>query len=1486
MKLTQLSLKYPYIVLALVLMVITLGSIAYRVVPTDLFPETVPPQVAIITVSPGASAKDIADKITRTIEKELGSIAGLKQITSVSRDEVSAITAEFLFDKPMGEAVIDVQSAVARVKGTLPSQAKEPLLYRITDATRPLLTLSLRPAPNSLKGLTDIRLLAENDLRDRLMAIPGVGDIQVFGGHDPEIEIRVDRDALATHEMGVTDVITALARQNVAAPGGIVYGAGKEYLLKVSGELTGLQALAAMPIGMEPHRQLLLKDLATVTAGEADPRSRYHGNGMEAVAINVLRPEKGATVTTLTEIKEALPRIKALYPDIRFEITEDQQPLIDLNVRGMRSSLWQAVIFTIFLIFLFLADLQAAAVVSVAIPLSFLAALVVLWISPYTLNMVTLSALIISVGMVVDASVVVLENIHRHHRESGYKNASEAAVAGAGQVALPITAGMLTTVAVLIPVIFTPGYTGQIMRPLNIIIVATLVASLIISLTVIPILAASFLKGPAPGANRTRRLLAPVDRLLTLLTGGYVRLVTLALKHRGITACGLLLFMVFSLRGVKPLLGGEQMPPMDTGIVSIQFNTESSATPKETNEILTRIEAVLNQNPAVETLSSVVGSEPGAISFGGGGATSQSGKITARLTPRTERSETIWEIEATWRKALSALPGVRSVRVSEYGATPVSTTKAAFNAILSGPDPLVLSRVADEAIALLRGTPGMIDLQRAWYVDKTEEIVTVDPQLAEFYGTSPAEVATVLRMAVQGVSATPMRLTGFSDIPIRVRFKADQVNDLGQLEAITIPTRSGPVRLGNLATIKNRRTQPFITRENQRTTLDITAGNSGITIAQVTMAAKKRLAKLSLPKGYALTMAGTTRDMGETQKNLGRALGIGLALLFILLLAMFKSIAHPITILLSIPLAAAGGVWGLLLFDKPFCMPALMGFILLGGTIVNNAILMLDFIIAARGQGLGKDAAIVQSVQLRLRPILITAISTIVGFSPLIFEMAVGLERMSPLGIAAASGLLVGTIVTLIAVPVIYSLLDSLREWLAARWPGRKKAGLAGTTTLLCAALLLSPTMGRAEGGQVPIESERGQVLSLSMEEAIRIALKHNPDLEKARGEIALREGSVMETEAIRGLHLDLSGQGMWSEKRQIQVPGLTASDQGFAHMRYQGVLSARWLMTDFGKTAARLRSAHTLQAAGESLAQRREQEIIFEVSWQFIETMTLTDLLEATSATKVSLEAFASSIRLQIHEGRAPDVDALKIDIRLAEVETRLAELERRIQISRATLARLMGKGDALPRLVGSASANQPPINADPRDRWDIRAQEQIVESQEERILASKQDSMPRVTLFVSGGVYGAQDPQTATGRIDNDPWKNDLTGGIQITLPILDHGLRRGQLATARAALQMAQATLQAKRLAVHQERTTAQASVTSARVKIDASLKTVALATRVLRIERLKYEIGKGTSAEVLEAESALLNAKSLSKMAEGELEMARLAQRLAAGGRQGS
>lgn len=1033
MNLADFSLRNPHAVLAVALVVATLGVLALLRTPTDLFPDTVPPQVAVITVRSGASPGDVADKITRVLEKELNTIAGVVKVASTTRDEVSSIHVEFSYKKDINLAVLEVQNAIGRVRGELPGDIVEPRIDKVTDATRPLVTLALSPREGSTRTLAQIRLLAENQIKDQILALPGIADVDVFGGNRPEIQVRLRRDDLAAHELAPADVMAVLAQQNVTAPAGTIYSRQREHLVKVSGEFQTVQQVRDLPVRMSGDGLLRVSDIADVELAVQQPRSIYHGNGKPAIAVSILRPERGPTVDAIRSFKQFLPYLEARYPDIVFEITDDQQPLIDVNVRGMKQSLGQAIIITVLVIFVFLADTRAAAVVFVSIPLSFLASLAVLRLSPYTLNMVTLSGLIIAVGMVVDASVVVLENVYRHWRQMDEPDATAAARNGSGEVALEITAGMLTTVVVLVPVMFTGGYTQEVMRPLILMIVTTLIASLLSALTVVPLAAAWLLRHRHGRKNLLERVMARTDNATEGISRFYLAILRPALRHRMLTLLLTGGVLVVTLRVVLPLLGGELMPPMDTGISIIEFETPTDYAPAEVQKVLAGVEAMIYRTPAVTMVSSVVGSEPGEISFGGGGTTAQSGRITVHLLDRTRRPETLWQIQDQWREELRVIPGIRSSRVSEYGATPMATTKAPLNVVISGPDAEVISSLADQSLEALRGVPGLVDVRRSWYFDKTEHLVEVDPALARFHRTSPDAVAAELKTAVQGQPASMMRLEDTLDIPILVQYAAQDIGHPGQLDQAYVSTRFGPTPLRAMARVDTRLAQPFVTREHLQNTIDITAVNRVYTIKQVAMMAQQRLETVRPPEGYRIDVQGSAADMAIAQASMGQALLVGLVLLYILLMAMFRSFSHPLTILAAIPVAVAGAMWGLLLFGKPMCQPAMMGLILLGGTVVNNSILLLGFIRNTRQQGTEKDQAIVQAVRLRVRPILMTTTSTVLGLTPLVLEMAVGLERMSPLGIAAATGLLVGTFLTMVIIPVAYSMLDSLTQALSRR---------------------------------------------------------------------------------------------------------------------------------------------------------------------------------------------------------------------------------------------------------------------------------------------------------------------------------------------------------------------------------------------------------------------------------------------------------------------
>ena len=1024
MTLIDWSLKQPKALAAVVVLIAIWGILAYIRTPVDLFPDSEPPQVAVVTTQPGASASNMASDITEVLEKELNTLDGVVSITSTTRDGVSSIQVEFGYHKTLAQATAAVSNSLDRVIGNLPDAVRQPRIFPVSEATSPVMTLALRPKADSPKDLADVRLLAENPIQDRLLALDGVGDVEVFGAHEPEVRVAIDRDALAAQEMGIEQVLTAVEQSNITIPAGRVQHGQDEYLVTVEEEVADPSELAQLPLRQSPQGTVRLSDVAEVYLGTAEARSAYHGNGESAIALNILRPQKGTALVAIEAVKAELPGLRGTYRDIEFEITASEEHLIEVNASGLRSSVLQAIILTVIVIFLFLADFRAAAVASVSIPLAFLGSLAVLGFTPYSLNMVTMSGLIIAVGLVIDSAVVVLENIMRRYRSGIDDNAREAARAGAQQVSTAVTAGILTTVVVVLPVMFAGGYLQQIMRPLNLMISVTLIGSLLAALTVIPVLAARLLDRPRDRKNRLERGLAHVGTATDHLGSAVAGLVQAALRQRWITVIGVLAFLVATVRIVPPLLGNELMPPMDTGIATINFETPANSGITRVEEVLDDVERKVEKTSGVRRISSVVGSEPGRISFGSGGATTQTVTMTIYLVDRTQRKKDIWTIMDHWRNALDRLPGIKGYTITEFGATAISTTKAPLDIIISGPNDKVLDSLGQRVLAKLEGMPGVLDMRRSWLHDKREQTVSVDRVSAQRLGLSTRQVGENLAAAVNGLPAGNLRMEGFLDLPIRVAYADSDVDRPGGIGHVYLPSAEGLVPLRAVSKPSMHWSRPSITREDLHETLDITAVNRHYSVADVAAMASRRLADMQVPSGYSVKVGGTVTDLRENQQRMASALLPGAAMLALLIFALFGSVRHSLAILAAIPLAVAGAFWGLLLFNKPMSMPAIMGLILLSGTIVNNSILLLDFVRQIRADGRERDEAIVAAVRLRLRPVLMTTVSTVLGLSPLVFEMAVGLERMSPLGIAAASGLLIGTMLTLVVLPVLFSLLD------------------------------------------------------------------------------------------------------------------------------------------------------------------------------------------------------------------------------------------------------------------------------------------------------------------------------------------------------------------------------------------------------------------------------------------------------------------------------
>ncbi len=1021
-------LKRPHLVLSLLFLSAVLGFIGFKAMPMNLFPDANYPQIIVLVTEPGASARDIEDQIARPIEKALHSISLVRTVKSTSQDEMAAISAEFEYEKGLSEAATDVANALKKIEATLPTDILPPQIYKISDATAPVFTLALSPAEGSSFDLAKIRQLADNELKELLLNTPGVGDVEVFGGHIPEISITLDQPLMNEWGLSLDQILLAVKTQNLDIPDGLIIQTKEQYRLKTYGQKKDISELASIVISNKQGYPILLKDVATIKLDIKDNHSLFRGNGKKAIGINIMRPDKGGHVTTTIEaVEKALPKIKAQFPEISFSIADTQKNLIETSIQNMAEALRDSVLMTVLVIFLTLASIRLASLAAISIPLVCFMAFAGMYLLGYELNIVTMTAIILSVGLLVDDSIVVIENIQRHATQKK-KSIKQAVIDGLNEILLADWSGTFTTVIVLVPIMFVGGYSEKILRPLTVVLSLTLLSSFIVSVTIIPLSAQKLLKGSTK-KNWLEKIASLVDKLIVnTLRNLFKRLVIIGLNHRLIFIVAGIVLFVISMKQM-PLIGRDLMPSMDTGIIKVSFKTESDASFDLSSKVAQSVEGVLKHIEGLEMTSLVLGSEPGVVSFGTG-RTQQHGTITAHYIDRFHRKESIWQLEERIRRQASLIPGITSLSVYDFGATPLSSIAAPVDIMLSGPDPYVLNILADEVKNRLEQVKGLTSVERSWTWDKREIALFIDPAKCFKYNINPSEVSRQLRMAIDGVNASILRIQNQDGYKLRIRFKKELRNSLKNLESIYITTPKGMIPFEELVEIKKTFTRDIFTRKDLMPVVNVYGYRAQAAISHLHERIVKALADFNLPEGYHLSYEGEFKNMGLTGKRLGKALGISLILLFFSLAITFRSFINPLVIMVAIPLSMIGAVWGLLITGRHMCMPATMGLILLTGIVVNNSILLIDFIEQALKAGSSLHEAIIGAVQTRTRPIFMTVACTIVGMWPVAAQKALGLERLSPLAVVAIGGLIVSTLLTLLYVPIFYSLVADAKNWI------------------------------------------------------------------------------------------------------------------------------------------------------------------------------------------------------------------------------------------------------------------------------------------------------------------------------------------------------------------------------------------------------------------------------------------------------------------------
>ena len=1010
-------LNRPYFIFSFIALFVFLGVVGYGKIGKTLFPDSNYPTVAVVIVQGGASAKSIATNVSIPVEEELYTLDNVRRVYSTTIDEVSVINAEFDFVKTIDSATSDVSNALDKIKSDLPSSIQEPKIIQITATTAPVVTYALNSKDGSMP-LEDVRQLINADIKHQLIKLNGVGDVDVFGGYEKEIQIIVDKAKLDRYNIDITRVIAQIKVNNDDFAIGFVTSDKNRFLLKSLGKRDSIATLKRINIAPD----IFLGDIAKVYFSHYENNAEYFGNSKPAIALSIQRTSNADVVKTVDLIQKKIEELKLKYKNINFVITNTQKDTIVQSTDNMLDSLRDAIIMSTIVVFFFLASFRQVLVVLVTIPLVYSSTIALMWIVGIEFNVVTLTAIILALGLLLDDVVVVMENIQRHYSEFK-EDIHKSVFNGTKEIMFADLSGTITTMIALFPMLFVGGYPQTVFQPLVSTLLLALIASYIISVTAVPLLSLKILTLEHPLIIKLENMFEKVTKSFTdANVNFFTSAVQLALKSKPIATSYivvLILLFIISVKGVMPTVGKELMPPMDTGALKVNIIVDPNLTIKHSREIIKEANELISKESELLYLSSAIGSEAGVLSIGSGSGIDHI-SITATYVDRYSREKNIWQIAQSLREKINKINNVYSVDVMDFGATAMASIRANIDVTLYSDDLVKLQKAGDIVQSAMNETGGVVSVNRTWVNNKKVYQLNIDEKKASMYGLNNENISKQLQTFARGTKVTSFFLQNSKDFKIRVWVDEKKRDSLKDFNSFLLTTKNGKVPLEAVASVEYINEPSLITRQGLSYTLNIYGSREKAAITHIMSNFEKAFEGKVLPDGVVMEQTGDIKQFKSSAGRMVGAIGFGVILILFTLIAMFNSVKIPLMIIFSIPLTIIGASWMILSMGYHVSMPAMMGFILLSGIIVNNAILIIHFALEKMDDGMDKSHAMIQSIKIRTRPVLMTAFATSAGMLPVAMGSAIGLERLAPLGAVAIGGLMVGTFLTLLFIPLVF----------------------------------------------------------------------------------------------------------------------------------------------------------------------------------------------------------------------------------------------------------------------------------------------------------------------------------------------------------------------------------------------------------------------------------------------------------------------------------
>ena len=1010
------SIRNPIPAVMLFVLLSFAGLLSFQAMKIQNFPDIDLPTVTVTASLPGAAPGQLENDVARKLENAVATLQGLKHIYTKVQDGVVTMTAEFRLEKPVQEAVDDVRSAVQRVRADLPSDLRDPIVQKMDLAGTPVLAYTIRSVPQG--SATTARMddealswFVDNEISRKLLAVKGVGAVNRVGGVSREIRVALDPARLQALGATAADISRQLKAVQIESAGGRADLGVSEQPVRTLGTVKTAQEIGRIELALADGRRIRLDQVATVTDTVAERRSAALLNGKPVVGFEVARSRGESEVTVGAAVRRALEDLKAQHPDIELTQAFDFVTPVEEEYQGSLHLLYEGAILAVLVVWLFLRDWRATFVSAVALPMSVIPAFVGMYLLGFSINVVTLLALSLVIGILVDDAIVEVENIVRHLRMG--KTPYQAAMEAADEIGLAVIATTFTLIAVFLPTAFMSGVAGKFFKQFGWTASLAVFASLVVARVLTPMMAAYMLKPIVTGHQDPSWMKV------------YMRAVTWCMKHR-LTTVVLSIAFFFGSIALIPLLPTGFIPPDDNSQTQVHLELPPGATLAQTLEAAEQARLMISKVAHVQSVYTTIGGgSAGSDPFAPGGAAEvRKATLTTLLAERTSRPRK-QGIENNIRAALEALPGVRS-KVGLGGSG------EKYVLVLTGEDPLALQSAAIAVEKDLRTIQGLGSVASTASLIRPEIQVRPDFARAADLGVTSAAIGDTLRIATQGDYdvALPKLNLSQRQIPIVVKLDDAARKDLALLERLTVPGARGPVMLGQVATLELTGGPAVIDRYDRSRNINFEIELSGLPLGDVAEAVKQLPAVRNLPPGVKVVEVGDAEVMGELFASFGLAMLTGVLCIYIVLVLLFKDFLHPVTILMALPLSLGGAFVGLLIAQKSFSMPSLIGLIMLMGIATKNSILLVEYaIVARRDQNMSRWDALLDACHKRARPIIMTTIAMGAGMLPIAIGWgAADPSFRSPMSIAVIGGLITSTVLSLLVVPVVFTYLDDLEH--------------------------------------------------------------------------------------------------------------------------------------------------------------------------------------------------------------------------------------------------------------------------------------------------------------------------------------------------------------------------------------------------------------------------------------------------------------------------